>query len=75
MSVHQHYLRDLGYELRRQAEAVRAEAQAKPDDGFLQGQAHAFYSVVSLMQQQATSFGIPPADLAFDGLDPERDLL
>jgi hypothetical protein len=75
MSAHANYLRDLGYELRRQAEAANAEARAAPNDAFLQGQAHALYSVMSLMQQQAGSFGLPLRDLALDGFDAERDLL
>jgi hypothetical protein len=75
MSTHANYLRDLGFELRRQAAAATAEARARPDDAFAQGQAHALYSVVSLMQQQAQSFGLPLRELALDGLDPERDLL
>jgi hypothetical protein len=75
MSAHANYLRDLGYELRRQAEAARVEARAKPDDAFAQGEEHALYSVVSLMQQQAQSFGLPLRDLALDGLDTDRDLL
>ena len=75
MSAHANYLRDLGYELRRQAEAARAEARARPEDAFAQGQAHAFCSVLSLMQQQAQSFGLPLGELALDGLDAERDLL
>ena len=75
MSAHANYLRDLGDELRRQAEAAKDEARAAPNDGFLQGQAHALYSVVSLMQQQANSFGLPPRELGLDGFDTDRDLL
>jgi hypothetical protein len=75
MSVHANYLTDLGDELRRQAEAAKDEARAAPNDAFLQGQAHALYSVMSLMQQQAGSFALPLRDLALDGFDAERDLL
>ena len=35
----------------------------------------AFHEVVSLMQQQAASFGLDLADVALDDIDPERDLL
>jgi hypothetical protein len=75
MSAHANYLRDLGDELRRQAEAAKDDARAAPNDGFLQGQAHALYSVVSVMQQQAGSFGLPLRDVGLDGFDAERDLL
>jgi len=33
------------------------------------------YEVISLMQHQAEVFEIPLADLALEGLDPERDLI
>jgi hypothetical protein len=72
MSAHANYLRDLGDELRRQAQAARDEARANPGDAFAQGQAHA---VLSLMQQQAEGYALPLRDLALDGLDPDRDLL
>lgn len=75
VSVHANYLRDLGDELRRRAEGAAAEARANRSDAFLHGQALAFYSVVSLMQQQAESFGLPMRGLRLDGLDADRDLL
>jgi hypothetical protein len=75
VSIHADYLRDLGDELRRRAEGAAAEARADRHDAFLQGQASAFYSVVSLMQQQAEAFGLPIRDVRLDGLDAERDLL
>jgi hypothetical protein len=31
--------------------------------------------VLSLMQQQATAFNLPLADLSLDGFDADRDLL
>jgi hypothetical protein len=75
MSAHANYLRDLGDELRRQAQAARDEARAKPGDAFAQGKAHAFYAVLSLMQQQAEGYALPLRDLALDGFDADRDLL
>jgi hypothetical protein len=75
MSAHAKFLRDLGYELRRRAEAARDAARANPNDAFAQGHAHALYAVVSLMQQQAESFALPLRDLSLGGLDPEHDLL
>jgi hypothetical protein len=41
----------------------------------VQGEAHAFYTVVSLVQQQADAFGLSFRHLAFDGLNAERDPL
>jgi hypothetical protein len=75
MSAHANYLKDLGDELRRQAEAARDKARANPGDAFAQGQAHAFYAVLSLMQQQAEGYALPLRDLSLDGLDADRDLL
>jgi hypothetical protein len=43
-------------------------------DAFAEGVAHGYYAVISLMLNQAESFGIGAADLALEGLDPERDL-
>jgi hypothetical protein len=73
--VHAHYLRDLGHILREAAEKLREEARREDADKFLNGRAFAYYEVVSLMQQQAIAFQLPLSDLAFDGLDPDRDLL
>ena len=75
MSAHANYLRDLGDELRRQAQAARDEARANPNDAFAQGQAHAFYAVLSLMQHQAEGYALPLRDLTLDGVDTDRDLL
>jgi hypothetical protein len=74
VNIHADYLRDLGDELRRRAEGA-AETRADRSDALLQGQAGAFYSVLSLMQQQAEAFGLPMRDLRLDGVDAERDLL
>jgi hypothetical protein len=35
----------------------------------------AYYEVVSLMQQQAITFGIELVELSLHDVDPERDLL
>jgi len=75
MSAHANYLRDLGDDLRRQAQAARNEARANPNDAFAQGQAHAFYAVLSLMQHQAEGYALPLRDLTLDGVDTDRDLL
>ena len=75
MSAHANYLRDLGDELRRRGQAARDKARANPGDAFAQGQAHAFYTVLSQMQHQAEGYALPLRDLALDGLDADRDLL
>jgi hypothetical protein len=82
--VHAYYLRDLGYLLRERAEEATRESRsirkkrAAPDrttaDAFAEGLAQGYYEVISVMLNQAESFGIPPADLALEDLDPERDL-
>ena len=35
----------------------------------------AYYDVIWLMQDQARSFDLPLADLAFEDFDPDRDIL
>jgi hypothetical protein len=83
--VHAYYLRDLGHLLRERAEeatrkarAIRANRQVPERtvaDAFDEGVAHAYYEVLSVMQNQARGFELPLADLALEGLDPERDLI
>ncbi|MDP1849813.1 MAG: hypothetical protein Q8K79_18650 [Solirubrobacteraceae bacterium] len=69
------YLRDLGFEIRSQAEAATKYARNNLEDGFAQGVARGYYVVLSLMLDQANAFAIPPDSLRLEGLDPERDLL
>ena len=73
--THANYLTDVGAELRSQATAATAFARRHRDDGFAQGVAHGYFVALSLMRQQAEAFGLAPAQLGLDGLDPERDLL
>ena len=75
--THAHYLRDLGHLLRDEAEKARAATNSAAAENldFERGQLMAYVSVLSLMQQQAVSFGLPLSDLSLEGLDPERDLL
>ncbi len=35
----------------------------------------AYYEVVSLMQNQAISFGLPLEDVGLHGIDPDKDLI
>ncbi len=73
------YLRDLGFLIREAAVEARAQrellhAEGKPD-AFETGRAMAYYEVASLLAQQAQVFGLDPSMLAFNGFDPDRDLL
>ncbi len=76
-NIHALYLRDLGYLIREAAEEAKTTAASatEEDRAYELGRQMGYYGVVSLMHQQALSFGIPLSDLAFDGLDPDRDLL
>jgi hypothetical protein len=65
-ATHANYLRDLGFEIREQAQSASAYARANRDDGFAQGVAHGFV-VLSLMLHQADAFGIPPESLRLEG--------
>jgi hypothetical protein len=47
----------------------------RPDGAFAQGETHAHYSVLPLIEQQAAAFGLGAADVALDGIDADRDLL
>jgi hypothetical protein len=83
--VHALYLRDLGYLLRERAEeaaresrsihAKRAPHERTVEDAFTVGRSQAYNEVIEVMQNQAEAFGIPPADLALEGLDVYRDLI
>jgi hypothetical protein len=75
MSVHANLLRDLADLLRGEATAARTTAREQPEDAFAQGEAHAFYCVMSLLQQQAAAFDVPLEDIALGGFDADRDLL
>ena len=73
------YLRDLGYLIREAAveahrQSNRLQAEGTRDE-FEMGRAVAYYEVASLMAQQAEAFGLDLSALAFDGFDPDRDLL
>jgi hypothetical protein len=71
------YAFDLGYEIKLRAlEAVRErDAAGSEDRSSESGRVMAFYEVISLMQQNAESFGIPLSDLRLDDIVPDRDLV
>ena len=77
-----YYLRDLGYDLREQAEEALREARhlrnapslADPRT-WADAELATYARILSLMQHQADSFEIPYRDLALDGLDPDNDFV
>jgi hypothetical protein len=77
--VYKNYLHDLGYILRENAikakEDIRA-AKDPEDQALRQGFRMAYYDVVTIMQQQQIGFDeVSDSDLAFEGFDPDRDVL
>jgi hypothetical protein len=75
--VYHNYIRDLGLLIREQALASRNEVDTASDDDreFALGQNMSYYSVISLMLQQATAFDLAAEDIGLADIDPERDLL
>ena len=72
------YLRDLGLmikELAIEARKAKESDGPSPRDGFNLGRLMAFHEVVSLMQQQASAFGVSFEEIGLDDISPERDLL
>ncbi len=65
---------DLSRELLEKARAAKNDA-VRSKSGYDKGRQFAFYEAVSLLVQQAEAFGIDPADVGLQGVDPERDLL
>jgi hypothetical protein len=72
-NVYANYLRDLGQLIREQG--IEAKGAAAAGDAFERGRLSGFHEVLSLMEQQATAFDLPLADLGLDGFDADRDLL
>lgn len=73
-----YYLRDLGDLLKKEALEAREEKDKQIDEAsraYHLGYLMAMHTVISLMQQQADSFGIPRKLLELDDIDPERQLL
>ena len=61
----------------RAIEARKAKDSDGPRsrDGFSLGRLMAFHEIISLMQQQASAFGISFEEIGLGDIDPERDLL
>ena len=71
------YIQDLGVLLKELALRAKNEATTVSEDdrGFALGRLTAMHEVISLMQQQATAFGLDLRDIGLDGINPERDLV
>jgi hypothetical protein len=72
------YLYDLGLLLKEsalQAKVGKEESRGTEDYDYNMGVLHAYMYVLSLMQGQAKSFGIPLEDLQLADITPEVDLL
>lgn len=78
MGQSENYLRDFGSLLKGLALATRRArdaARGTPDESYETGRLMALHEVVSLMQQQATAFGIPLDAVSLNDINPERDLV
>jgi len=76
--VYKNYLYDLGplfLERALDAKAQTKKGETEGDQLFQTGRLIAFHEVISIMQQQAESFGIPLKDLRLEDVVPERDLV
>ena len=73
----EHYLFDLGRLVREYALTAVEERQKQEDTAsleFYEGYILGLHRIVSLMQQQALTFGIELKDLQLEGIEPDRDL-
>ena len=76
--TYQRYLADTGTFVKESAlesKARKDSAQDSDDRLFYGGEAHAWYCIISLLQEQAEAFGIPFSALQLDDINPDRDLL
>jgi hypothetical protein len=64
----ENYLQDLGKELLLLARNAQRES-AQGTDPFQKGRQTAFYEVLSIMKQQALSFGLDDRIVGLDGVD------
>ena len=77
MSAHTSYLMEFGERARREAEGAREALRdaAGPERDFAAGRLIALTTMLSLMCDLAEAHGLTRADIALEGVDPERDLL
>jgi hypothetical protein len=69
------YIRRVFWWMRRLAAQAHAARLASTDDGFDAGMEAALLEVLTLMQDQATSFGIDKSSTGMSGFDPTNDPL
>ena len=71
------YLFDLIALLKRQAKEAKLEADNPKDgrDSYNNGYLMAYHTVISLMKNQASAFGIDEREIGLANIDPEQDLL
>jgi len=68
MNTEKNYLYDLGHELVLLAKRIESESLT-PEDQFQRGRRFALYEVLSLMKQQAQSFGLSAKQIGLDEYD------
>ena len=71
MSTERNYIYDLGYELVLLAKRIESESQT-PEDQFQGGRRFALYEVLSLMKQQAETFGLSTTQIGLKEYDIEK---
>ncbi|HMU41249.1 MAG TPA: hypothetical protein PKE31_19735 [Pseudomonadota bacterium] len=71
------YLQDLAFLIKARATEAKQDRESRSckDLAYALGRLMAFHEVISLMQQQATAFGLPLTTLGLADIDPDRDLL
>ena len=69
-------IREAAERATRDADRARRDVEGSddPDRSFHDGRAFEYRFIVTLMQEQAESFGIPLEEVALEGLDPDRDI-
>jgi hypothetical protein len=75
--TYRHYTLDLARLLKEQAREAKhdSESSADSDKSFAAGRLIAYHEVISLMQQQAETFGLKLSALGLDDIDPDTDLV
>jgi hypothetical protein len=71
------YIKYMGALLKEQAKEAKLDAD-KPDEGFEDyntGQLMAYYSVLTLLKNQASTFDISQEEIGLADIDPDADLL
>lgn len=74
MNIAENYLHDLAPLILERARDAKQRAETEGDP-FERGQQTAFYTVLSLMKQQAIAFGISDDAIGLANVDLDRELL